>query len=170
MRDYERLPSREPPPEPHGPFVRLQLGAAVALVTSGEEYSKLRLPASAYLDLGYQFYEAFALALRVGTWLSYDTFGITFAGIGFMHGFQPEGMFVDGFIGLSFLHPEWGFNGDEERQGFAFQIDIGQKFTLAESLYFSVGGHFELGTPLAASGPEFVSFGVGPFISIQWGS
>jgi hypothetical protein len=148
----------------------LQLGVAVALVTTGEEYSKLRLPASAYLDLGYQFFEAFALALRVGTWLSYDTFGITFAGIGFMHGFQPEGMFVAGFVGLSFLHPEWGFNGDEERQGFAFHVDIGQKFTLAEALYFSVGGHFELGTPLASSGPDFVSFGVGPFVSIQWGA
>ena len=61
-------------------------------------------------------------------------------------------------------------SGDEERQGLAFHVDLGQNFILAESLYFSVGGHFELGTPLGASALEFVGFGVGPFVSIRWGA
>jgi hypothetical protein len=152
--------------------VRLQLGVAVALVTTGSEFSKLRLPASAQLDLGYQFAEAIAVALRVGTWLSYDTFGITFLGLGVVHGFEPEGMFVAGFLGLSFLDPAFGISGDEERQGLALHVDIGQRFTLAESLYFAVGGHFELGTPLGSTeaADEFVAFGVGPFVSLRWGS
>ena len=49
MRDYERLPERLPPPEPHGAFVRLQLGVGVALLTTGET-SQLRLPSFAHLD------------------------------------------------------------------------------------------------------------------------
>ncbi len=170
-RDSERLPVDAPPPEPHGPFVRLQLGVAVALVTTGSEYSKLRLPASAQLDLGYQFSEAIAVALRAGTWLSHDSFGITFLGLGVVHGFEPEGMFVAGFLGLSFVDP--GFEiSEEDRQGLAAHVDIGQRFTLAESLYFSVGGHFELGTPLGSSerARELVAFGVGPFVSLRWGS
>jgi hypothetical protein len=169
MRDYERLPDRGPPPEPHGPFVRLQLGVGVALLTTGDT-SQLRLPSFAHLDLGYQFSEALALALRLGTWLSYDSFAITFVGVGVTHGFEPEGMFVTGMVGLSFRDPAFGISGDEERQGLAFHLDLGQRFTLAQSLYFAVGGHFELGTPLGASALEFVGFGVGPFVSLRWGA
>lgn len=169
MRDDERAPVKLPPPEPHGPFVRAQLGVAVALLTTGDE-SQLRLPSFADLDLGYQFSEALALELRLGTWLSYDKFGITFVGVGVTHGFEPDGMFVSGVVGLAFEDPAFGISGDEERQGLAFHIDLGQNFTLAESLYFSVGGHFELGTPLGASGLEFTGIGFGPFLSIRWGA
>ena len=169
VRDEERLPQVLPPPEPHGPFVRAQLGVGVALLTTGDD-SQLRLPSFAHLDLGYQFSEAFALAVRVGTWLSYDKFGIAFLGVGVTHGFEPEGMFVTGVVGLSFQDPAFGISGDEERQGLAFHLDLGQKFTLAEQLYFSVGGHFEVGTPLGGSGLEFTGIGVGPFVSLRWGA
>lgn len=152
--------------------MQLQLGVAVALVTTGSEYSKLRLPASGQLDLGYQFAEAFAIAIRAATWFSYDTFGISFLGLGVVHGFEPEGMFVAGFAGLSFVDPAFGISGDEDRQGLAFHVDIGQRFTLADALYFSIGGHFELGTPLGSTeaADELVAFGVGPFIAVRWGS
>jgi hypothetical protein len=169
VRDEERLPQVLPPPEPHGPFVRAQLGVGVALLTTGDD-SQLRLPSFAHLDLGYQFSEAFALAVRVGTWLSYDKFGIAFLGVGVTHGFEPEGMFVTGVVGLSFQDPAFGISGDEERQGLAFHLDLGQKFTLAEQLYFSVGGHFEVGTPLGGSGLAFTGIGVGPFVSLRWGA
>jgi hypothetical protein len=169
VHDDERAPVRLRPPEPHGPFVRLQLGASVALLTTGDE-SKLRLPSFAHLDLGYQFSEALAVALRLGTWLSYNTFAMAFLGVGVTHGVQPEGMFIAGFIGLAFQDPAFGIQGDEEREGLAFHFDVGEKFTLIESLYFSVGGHFELGTPLGASGVKFTSFGVGPFVSLRWGA
>jgi hypothetical protein len=153
---------------PHGPFVRAQLGVGVALLTTGSD-SKLRLPSFAHLDLGYQLSESFAVALRIGTWLSYSDFAIAFVGVGVTHGIKPEGMFVTGMVGLSFLDPAFGISGDEERQGLAFHIDVGQHFTLAEALYFSVGAHFELGTPLGASALEFTGVGAGPFVSIKWG-
>jgi hypothetical protein len=169
VRDDERAPEKQRPPEPHGVFARAQLGVGVALLTTGDS-SKLRLPSFAHLDLGYQFNEALALELRLATWLSYSDFAISFIGVGVTHGFEPEGMFVTGVVGLSFQDPAFGISGDEERQGLAFHIDLGQKFTIADSLYFSVGGHFELGTPLGASALKFTGIGFGPFLSLRWGA
>jgi hypothetical protein len=169
-RDYERLPQPVLPPVPHGPFARLALGAQVALLTTGGNDSMLRLPSYAHLDLGYQFSPALALGLRLGTWLSYDKFAIAFVGVGVTHGFEPDSMFFTGVIGLSFQDPSFGIQGDEQRQGLALHLDVGQRFTLAEALYFEVGGHLELGTPWGATALEFVGIGIGPFVSVRWGS
>lgn len=140
----------------------------VSLLTTGDD-SKLRLPAFAHLDLGYAFSESLGVLARVSTWLSYDPFGITFLGVGVMHGFEPDGMFITGLVGLAFEDPDFGIQGDEEREGLAFHFDLGQRFIVADQLYFGVGAHFELGTPLGASALEFTTIGFGPVLSLRWG-
>lgn len=144
------------------------MGAQVSLLTDGD-VSDLRLPAYAHLDLGYAFSPELAITARFGTWLSFDPWALDFIGAGVSFGFvAPETMFVTALLGVSLIDDAFAPSGDEEAQGLAAHVDIGQRWTLASSLYFELGAHFELGTPWIADG-DFVSFGVGPFLSVRWG-
>lgn len=168
--DFERVPPTPPlrPPPPSGPFVRFALGAGVALLTDGD-LSDLRLPSYAHLDFGYAFSPALALTARVGTWLSFSPWALDFLGAGASFGFAPESMFVTALIGVSFSDETFFFDGEEDIQGLAVHLDLGQRWTLTGQLYFEVGAHFELGTPLLTNSEEFVSVGIGPFVSVRWG-
>jgi len=167
-RDSERIPGPVTrPPPPSGPFARLALGAGVALLTNGDA-SDLRLPSYAHLDLGYAFSPEIALNLRFGTWLSFSPFALDFIGAGASFGFAPEGMFVTVLLGVSLADESFFIDGEEGVQGLAAHLDLGQRWTLVDQLYFELGAHFELGTPLAGE-REFTSLGVGPFVSVRWG-
>ena len=167
--ELERPPPPAPlkPPPPSGPFARIALGAGVALLTDGE-LSDLRLPSYAHLDLGYAFSPEFALTARLGTWLSFSPFALDFIGAGASFGFAPESMFVTALIGLSFADDAFFVDGSD-LQGLAVHLDLGQRWTVTGQLYFELGAHFELGTPLLTNSEEFVSIGIGPFVSVRWG-
>jgi hypothetical protein len=172
VADQERAPTHEVIEPPPGLFVRLALGVGVGFLTAGAEASAIQLLASTQLDVGYGFTPEFAVLLRVGTWLDYNPFALHFLGAGVRFGFQPEGMFVNALLGVSIADGEFGFQGssDEDIQGLALHLDVGQRFPIVETLDFEIGAHFELGTPLFASDLEFTSIGFGPFIALRWGA
>jgi hypothetical protein len=168
-QDHERAPDHELAEAPPGLFLRLAVGIGVALQTTGD-VSKLRLPGSAQLDVGYGFTPDFAVLLRVGTWFSYDPFALHFLGAGIRYGVQPEGMFVNALLGASIRDLEFGFQGSEDEtiQGLAVHLEVGERFRIADAVDYEIGAHFELGTPLFASDLKFTSIGIGPFLALRW--
>jgi hypothetical protein len=166
--DVEHAPAAESDDRELGRWmVRLGLGFQAGF-TRLDGDSTLRRPSLAMLDLGYAPISRLVLLLRVSSWLSYDPFAFQFIGLGANYLLGIDGMFVTAVVGLSIVNDELVSSSYQGRiQGLSAQIDVGQQWPISSIFGFSVGAHFEVGTPWLGN-LSITHFGAGLFAALSW--
>jgi hypothetical protein len=144
----------------------LAIGIGGALLFP-EGDTQLARPFFLVLDLGYAVTRNITVALRGSSWLPTEDFSNEFLGAGAVYRFLAERLYVAGALGLSLTR--FGRAASEWRhyvQGLALEADVGQVFPLTTHTTFSVGAHFQFGTPILGKEPDaFMSLQAGIFVA-----
>jgi hypothetical protein len=159
-------PPVEEGPSETGFSARLSLGVGAALWFSGGD-KKLSTPFNFGLDLGYAITRRITLIARATSWAPVDNLANEFFGAGVVYRFAVEHLYVAGALGLSLTRTgpisEW----QHYVQGLALEADVGQSFSITTNTAFSVGAHFQIGTPLLGKEPDaFASLQAGIFVAL----
>ena len=165
--DAERPPAEPVPEEPTytGFSARLALGVGGALWFADGD-TKLSRPFFLVLDLGYAVTRNVTIIARGSSWLPTDDFANEFLGAGAVYRFLAERLYVAGALGLSLTRFGTASEWRHFVQGLALEADVGQVFPLTTHTSFSVGAHFQFGTPLLGKEPDaFTSLHAGIFIA-----
>jgi len=166
--DSERPPAAPVPEEPAytGFSARLAIGIGGALLFP-EGDTQLARPFFLVLDLGYAVTRNIAIVARGSSWLPTEDFSNEFFGAGAVYRFLAERLYVAGALGLSLTR--FGRAASEWRhyvQGLALEADVGQVFPLTTHTSFSLGAHFQFGTPILGKEPDaFMSLQAGIFVA-----
>jgi hypothetical protein len=165
--DGERPPAAPVPPDDRIGFAaRLAFGLGGSLWINGED-TKLVAPLFLALDLGYALTRNITLMARGSSWLPTERQANEFFGAGLTYRFLAARLYVATALGVSLTRhgsiSEW----KHYVQGLALEADVGQQFALSSSAAFSVGAHFQLGTPLVGEAPDaFTSVLAGIFVAV----
>jgi hypothetical protein len=167
--DQERPPTPPELPEPTytGFAARLAFGIGGALWLAGGDDTKLSRPFSFQLDLGYAITRQVTVIARASSWLPIDNLANEFVGAGAMYHLISERVYVGGALGLSLTRIGPASDWQHFVQGLALEADVGQAFPITENTHFSVGAHFQFGTPLFGKDPDaFTSLQAGIFVAL----
>jgi hypothetical protein len=167
LRDPER-----PPVVPSkagsdaGLSARLALGFGAALLISGDELL-LANPLSLSIDIGYALNKRLALIARGSTWLSDSGLANEFLGAGAVYHIFRDHLYVAGVLGLSLTRDGTIDQWQHRVQGVALEVDVGQTFALSAHTEFSLGSHFQFGTPWGGTDLDaFTSLHAGVFVAL----
>jgi hypothetical protein len=128
--------------------------------------TKLSQPFSFVLDLGYAVTREIALIARGSSWLPTDNLANEFVGAGAAYRFVAERVYVAAALGLSLTRVGSPSEWSHYVQGLALEADVGQMFPLTTHTHFSVGAHFQFGTPILGKEPDaFTSLQAGIFVA-----
>lgn len=165
--DAERPPVD---PRPAGPSYA-GFSARLAFTVGGALWfadgdTKLSRPLSLVLDLGYALTHNVTIIARGSSWLPTDNLANEFLGAGAVYRLLAARLYVASALGLSLTRigpmSEW----QHYVQGLALEADVGQVFPLTTHTAFSVGAHFQFGTPLLGKDPDaFTSLHAGIFVA-----
>jgi hypothetical protein len=144
---------------------RLSFGIGGALWLADGD-TKLSRPFTFVLDLGYALTRDVTIIARGSSWLPSDDLANEFLGAGAVYHFVAERVYVAAALGLSLTRigaiSEWR----HFVQGLALEADVGQIFPLTTHTSFSLGAHFQFGTPLLGKEPDaFTSLHAGIFVA-----
>jgi hypothetical protein len=165
--DAER-PVAPPVEEPSdtGFSARLSLGVGGALWFTGGD-TKLSRPFSFGLDLGYAVMRNVTIIARGSSWFPSDNLANEFVGAGAVYRFVAERLYVAGVLGVSLTRVGPASDWQHYVQGLALEADVGQWFPLTAQTAFSLGAHFQIGTPLFGKKPDaFTSLQAGIFVAL----
>lgn len=153
-------------PSETGFSARLSFGVGAALWFSGGD-TKLSRPLSLGLDLGYALTRKLTVIARASSWFPTDNLANEFVGAGAVYRFVAERLYIMGALGVSLTRVGPASDWRHYVQGLALETDVGQWFPLTTNTSFSVGAHFQFGTPLLGKKPDaFSSLQAGIFVAL----
>lgn len=165
--DSERPPAAPASEEPSytGFSARLAFGVGGALWLADGD-TKLSRPFFFVLDLGYAVTRNLTISARGSSWLPTDNLANEFLGAAATYHFITQRLYVAGALGLSLTRVGTASEWHHYVQGLALEADVGQVFPLTTHTSFSLGAHFQFGSPLFGKEPDaFTSLQAGIFIA-----
>ncbi|HET8932024.1 MAG TPA: hypothetical protein VFN67_01230 [Polyangiales bacterium] len=153
-------------PSDTGFSARLSLGVGGALWITGGD-TKLSRPFWFGLDLGYAVTRNVTIIARGSSWFPSDNLANEFFGAGAVYRFVAERLYVAGALGVALTRVGPASDWSHYVQGLAVEADVGQWFTLTPQTAFSLGAHFQVGSPFFGKKPDaFTSLQAGIFVAL----
>lgn len=165
-QDTERPPvAPVDKPDGTGFVARLSLGIAGALWLSGDD-ARLARPVMLGLELGYAVSRGISVVARACSWLPNDGLANEFVGAGAVYHLVAARVYVASALGVSWTRVGGLGDGSHHLQGLAIEADVGQRFPVWGASAFSLGAHFQIGTPWLGRAPDaFTSLLAGVFMA-----